>query len=52
MSFLSSARRLGYLFTDFHDHENVDTLGRNCWRKFSGRRRVSERKFADGTVAH
>jgi len=52
MSFLSSARRLGYLFTDFHDHEKVDTLGRNCWRKFLGERRVSERKFADGTVAH
>ena len=52
MSFLSSARRLGYLFTDFHDHENVGHARSKLLENFRGGEESAKGKFADGTVAH
>ena len=50
MSSLSSARRLGYLFTDFHDHENVGHARSKLLEKFRGGEESAKENLRTGQL--
>ena len=50
MSFLSSARRLGYLFTDSHDHENVGHARSKLLENFRGGEESAKENLRTGQL--